>query len=304
MKNKKVLLIGYGSIGKRHARNLMETGTALCVLTKYPDNLKVKFLKDINEIKNESPNYCIISSPTARHLDDLKRILVLKNIPQKIIIEKPLECSYLRAKEIKNIAECHKLNIMVAYNLRFLEVFDLIKDFVKKQKNKIRIVEIVAGQDLREWRSSMDYSQSYSAYREKGGGVDLDLSHEIDYALWLFGNDFKNKIMHRGKISGLRINSPDVFKLILDYNRFIVDIALDYIRSPKERHIKIICEDGKNLYYDFVSNILNINGERIVLRDKINQSYEKMMAAFLGNNNKNKFCSVEEGLNILKILEV
>jgi predicted dehydrogenase len=306
MKTKKVLLLGYGSIGKRHAKNLIELGIRPYILTKYPDNLNAPFFKDINEIKNVKIDYCIISSPTARHLDDFKKCLLIPNIPNKMLIEKPLECSYSKGEEIKNIAEESGLSTFVAYNLRFLKIFDVISKFVKEQKNMIRIVEVIAGQDLKEWRPFKDYTQSYSAYRAQGGGVDLDLSHEIDYTLWLFGNYFKDKIIYRNKISNLKIDSPDIFKLILDYNTFIVDITLDYIRKPKERYIKIICENGKNLYYNFITSTLKVDKKTIIMNDNIEQSYKEMLKAFLDidKKNDNKLCYIEEGLNILKILEV
>ena len=284
----------------------MGVGIKPYILTKYPDNLNAMFFKDITEIKNEIFDYCIISSPTARHLDDLKKCLTLPNKPKKILIEKPLESLYLRGKEIKDTAEEYGLSIFIAYNLRFLDAFNIINKFIKEQKNLIRIVEVIAGQDLKEWRSYKDYTKSYSAHREQGGGVDLDLSHEIDYTLWLFGSNFKDKIIYRDKISNLKINSPDIFKLILDYNTFIVDITLDYIRKPKERYIKMTCENGKNLYFNFITNTLKIDGETMVMTDNIEQSHKKMVKAFLDINkeNEDKLCSVEEGLNILKILDV
>lgn len=306
MKTKKVLLIGYGSIGKRHARNLTELGIRPHILTEYPDNLNAIFLRDVNEMKNEKFDYCIIASPTARHLDDLKKCLALPNKPKNILIEKPPESLHLKGKKIKNIAEEYNLNVFIAYNLRFLDVFGIINKFVKEQKKNIRIVEVVAGQDLKEWRPFKDYAQSYSAHRDQGGGVDLDLSHEIDYTLWLFGNDFRDKVMYRNKISDLEIDSPDVFKLILEYRRFIVDITLDYIRNPKDRYMKIICENEENLYYDFVTNTLEIGGKTIIAADNTDQSYKEMLKAFLGidEKNKSKLCSIEEGLNILKVLEM
>lgn len=306
MKDKNILLIGYGSIGKRHAKNLKNIGIEPYILTKYPDDLDAIFLRDIEEIKNLDIDFCIIATPTARHLDDLKRCLTLLNIPRKILIEKPLECSYLRGGKIKDISKKYGIDIFIAYNMRFLNVFNLIKKFIKEQKDTIRIVDIVSGQDLREWRPYKDYTESYSAHRDQGGGVDLDLSHEIDYILWIFGNNFKDKIIFKNKISNLKINSPDIFKLILDYNTFIVDITLDYIRSSKERYIKILCEDDKNLYYNFITNILKIGDKQIIISDDSDQSYKEMLKTLLDidDKNKNVFCSIDEGLNILKILEL
>ena len=306
MKYKKVLLVGYGSIGKRHAKNLMDFGIKLYILTKYPDNLDAIFLRDLEEIKDVNIDFCIIATPTARHLDALERCLTLSNIPRKILIEKPLECSYLRGKKIKDITKKYGIDIFIAYNIRFLKIFNVIKKFIKEQKDTIRIIDVVAGQDLREWRPYKDYTESYSAHRDQGGGVDLDLSHEIDYVLWLFGDNFKNKIIFKNRISKLKIDSPDIFKLILDYSTFIVDITLDYIRKPKERYIKILCEGSKNLYYNFVTNILKIGDKQIAISDDSNQSYKEMLKTLLdiNDNNKNIFCSIDEGLNILKILEL
>ncbi len=306
MKDKKILLIGYGSIGKRHTKNLKDIGIKSYILTKYPDDLDAIFLRNLEEIKDVNIDFCIIATPTARHLDDLKRCLTLSNIPRKILIEKPLECSYLRGEKIKDISKKYGIDIFIAYNMRFLNIFNIIKKFIKEQKDKIRIVDIVAGQDLREWRPYKDYTESYSAYRDQGGGADLDLSHEIDYILWIFGNNFKDKIIFRNKISNLKINSPDIFILMLDYNAFIVDITLDYIRSPKERYIKILCEGGKNLYYNFITNILKIGDKQVVINNDANQSYKEMIISLFDINDKNKniFCFVDEGLSILKILEL
>jgi len=306
MKNRKILIIGYGSIGKRHAKNLMDFGIKPYILTKYPDNLDVIFLRDFEEIKNVNIDFCIIANPTARHLDTLERCVLLSNIPRKILIEKPLECSYLRGEKIQDITKKYGIDTFIAYNMRFLKIFNVIKKFIKEQKDTIRIVDVVAGQDLKEWRPYKDYTESYSAHRGQGGGVDLDLSHEIDYVLWLFGDNFKNRIIFKKKISKLKIDSPDIFKLILDYNTFFVDITLDYIRKPKERYIKIICENDKNLYYDFITNILKIGDKQIVISNDIDESYKEMLKILLYTDDKNKnvFCSIDEGLNILKILEL
>ncbi len=302
----KVLLIGYGSIGKRHARNLVELNIKPYILTNYPDNLDAVFLKDINGIKSENIDYCIIATPTAMHLEDLQKCISLSNIPKRILIEKPLEYSYLRGEEIKNLAEKYNFTIYVAYNMRYLKVFDIIKNFIYEQKDSIRIVEVIAGQDLKEWRPYKSYTQSYSAHRDQGGGVDLDLSHEIDYILWLFGGEFKEKVIFRDKISNLEINSPDIFKLILNYNKFIVDITLDYIRKPKERYIKIICENGKKLIFDFTTNLLKIDDEIIEIAYDLNLSYKEELRDFLDMSNEKRIrlCTLEEGLNVLEILEV
>ncbi len=302
----RILLVGYGSIGKRHARNLIDMGIRPYILTKHPDKFDAIFLKDINILRDKDISHCIISSPTARHLEDLRKCLTTLRELKKILIEKPLECSYSKGKEINRIVKKYKLEISIGYNLRFLKAFDAIKKFVKEKDRRIKIVEVVAGQDLREWRAYKDIRHSYSGHRKLGGGVDLDLSHEIDYILCLFGDRFKKKFIYRSKISNLKIDSPDIFKLILDYKKFIVDVTLDYIRRPKQRYLRIICDDRENLYYDFVAGTLKIDRKLILNDNDIDQSYKKMLRAFLGFDRKNgtKLCSVKEGLDVLRVLGV
>ena len=303
MKNKNVLLMGYGAIGKRHSNNLIELGITLHIITKYPDNTKAVFHKNLDEIEDENIDSCIISSPTARHLEDLQRCLKIRGL-KKVLIEKPLESTYSKGAELKELADEYGLEVYVGYNLRFLDAMDYIKDFVRKQRGLIKIVEVVAGQSLLEWRPEREYSQSYSACRGLGGGVDLDLSHEIDYILMFFGDEFKEKKIWRNKVTSLKIDSPDLFKLFLDYGGFIVDVSLDYIRTPKERYIKIICEGGNNLYYNYYSGELELNGEKKVMQDNIAQSYKRMMESFVGLGKKDILCTIEQGLNVLKVLEV
>mgnify|MGYP001559300563 CR=1 FL=1 len=69
----KILLVGYGSIGRRHARNLIGLGLTPFILTKHPDGLNARFISDIKEVRREGIKNCVIASPTARHLEDTKR---------------------------------------------------------------------------------------------------------------------------------------------------------------------------------------------------------------------------------------
>lgn len=303
---KKVLVFGYGSIGKKHVRNLLDLGITPYVITKHPDEAEAIFYKNINDCKDRHVEHCIISSFTGRHLEDLEKCLFFSKSIKKILIEKPLEASYVKGKKIQDIARRHGLDICIAYNLRFLGVFDKIGKFINKQKNRIKIIEVAAGQCLKEWRPSRDLKSCYSADRRQGGGVDLDLSHEIDYVLWLFGKHFKKKIIYRSKISELQINSPDFFKLFMDYGKFVVDINLDYIRKPRERYLRIICDNAENLYYNFFTGELKIGARNTLINENIASSYKNMLEAFLNldKRNKKKLCSIREALNILRVLEV
>jgi len=297
-----ILLIGYGSAGKRHAANLMSMGITPYVLTGHPDKRRVKFIKNLGRIRDKDITHCIISSATGRHLADLKSFIA-NGFPTetfgndkdmlRVLIEKPVERGLSKAKEIAGIGRRRGVEIFVGYNLRFLDLFNRIQGFIKRKRDKIAIVEIVCGQDLRQWRPGRDISATYSAHRRMGGGVDLDLSHEIDYCLWLFGNKFRKSYLYRDKISQLDIKAPDVFRVGLNYRHFIADISLDYIRRPAERYINIVCRDGEGMRCN-------------LLEADIGASYKKMMRAFLGMDKagRKKLCSIGEGLDVMKVLEI
>lgn len=298
-----ILIKGYGSIGKRHVDNILKLGLIPHVITSYPDktkkNIKWISFKDIKNLK--SLNHALICSKTSDHLEDIR--MLSKSGIKNFLIEKPIEKDLKNAKEIEKLAKRERLNVYIAYNMRYLKCFDIIKNFIRKNKGHIRIVEAIAGQYLPEWRPAKDYRKSYSAYRFKGGGVDLDLSHEIDYLLYLFGERFLDKKMFRGKISDLEIKSPDILKLVLVYKNFITDITLDYIRRPKERTLRIICDNGKFLKHDFIKGSLEIDGKIILKHDDMKDSYVKMIKDFLRDSKNSKLCTIDESLKVLKVLE-
>lgn len=303
---KKVIIVGYGSIGKRHARNILELGLVPYVVTRHPLRAPgARFFSSLRDIEDiGSFTHAVVASPTGRHLNDAAWLINagVKNI----LIEKPLERSAARGKRILKLAGNRGVKVSVAYNMRYLGAFAFLRNFVKRNRKSIRVIEALAGQYLPDWRTGRNYADSYSAHRALGGGVDLDLSHEIDYLLWLFGSSFKRKAVFRAKISDLKTDAPDICKVILDYGRMAADVTLDCIRKPAERYLKIICEGGGSLRHDFLTNTLTTGGRKISFKDGMQDSYKKMMKAFLGIDRKGKtaLCTSSEALTVLNVLGV
>lgn len=254
----KVLVIGYGSIGRQHVNNLISLGCKPYVLTSYPEeNPHIKFITSLKEC--EDIEYSLICSPTSRHLDDF--INITENFScKRVFIEKPVDALKEKALIIKQIAYKLDIDVFIGYDMRFLGVFEIIKEFIKNHRSLIRLVEIKVGQYLPEWRPYKDYRKSYSSIRALGGGVDLDLSHEIDYMIWLFGIPDSKLFNMTDKISNLEIDSPDYFKGIYKYSTFLVDVELDYIRSL-ERKMRIIGENKILLDVNFIGKSLKVLDE-------------------------------------------
>ena len=180
-----VLIIGYGSAGRRHATILNKFKKINNIYIK--TNQKIKCFNKINfisDINNLDFDLIIVANETYKHYSTCKYLE--KKFNSKIILcEKPLFEKFYNFRPKKN-------RFYVAYNLRFHKCLIYIKK--KVNLDKVFYVEAETSSYLPNWRKDDDYSKRYSAFPNKGGGVLLDMSHEIDYLRWLFP---KFKIINR-----------------------------------------------------------------------------------------------------------
>ena len=210
----KVLVVGFGNIGKRHYKLLKKKLPKSEIKILKTKNTKIEkgFSKSqyINEnyLEEFLPDISIISNPAPFHLYYAEKLLKLNS---NIFIEKPLSDSDKKINLFLKKTKSSSASVTVGYNLRFLDSLIELKKLVDENIiGTIYSVKCDAGQYLPEWRNS-DYRKSVSAKKSLGGGVLLELSHEIDYLNWIFGKiSWVNS--HISKISNLEI---DVGKLAL-----------------------------------------------------------------------------------------
>ncbi len=293
----KVLIIGYGSIGKRHEKVLLEIDyiNSIDIVTKQKLEKKQTFnnLKDVKNIS--SYDYYIISSETSKHYDQL---LFLENkLENKIIFcEKPLFNSK-KDLTIKNNT------VLVGYNLRFHPLLIKLNELLKNER--ILFSNIVCGQYLPTWRVNTNYKNSYSAKKELGGGVLLDLSHEIDYIHHLFGklSDIKS---FQVKISDLDINSDDLTTFIAKSNKDIyVNLTIDYISKITQRRMFI--HTIENTYeLDFINNTLIKKNKNGISQDYSSKSLERNNIIKSMHNsiikNKGIACTYKEAQEVMNTI--
>ena len=292
---KKVLIIGFGSIGRRHAKILKKNPNIkdVFVLTNQncPSYIKIKSLKEINKI---NPDYIIISSETSKHFTQLNYIE--KNFKNKIVlVEKPV-FEKNRKLTLKNN------KVFVGYNMRFNPIIKKIRKIILNRK--IWSVNVFCGSYLPNWRKNIDYSKSSSAIKKKGGGVLLDLSHELDYLRWIFG-DFKIKYVINKKISDLKINTDDFLCLTGKFKKKIyLQLNLNYFTREAKRQILI---DGKDL--SISANLINKN---LIFHDKnkiykikynFNRDYTyKEQHRNIMNKKFTNCCTLKDAQNIMSII--
>ena len=293
----KVLIIGYGSIGKRHAKILSKLSVVseIRLLTKQK-NEKFKTIKNFDEVKKFNPDYIIISNETYLHIEILKKIeRIFSN--KKILIEKPLSHHVTKFVPKKN-------KVWIGYNMRFNPIIKHLKKILRNKK--VYFVNAFCNSYLPNWRKNIKYQNIYSADSKKGGGVEFDLSHEIDYVRWIFGDLSKNFIF-KSKVSKLKIKSNDLFIMSgKTKSKIQILINLNYFTLKPVRKIFVSAENA-SYQADFKKNYLKIFTDK---KSKIynfknldyDYTYREMHKEILNNTFKN-LCSFKEGMRINKILD-
>nr|WP_154984727.1 Gfo/Idh/MocA family oxidoreductase [Paenibacillus xylanexedens] len=286
-----VLVVGYGSIGQRHTRILKGMGYAVSVVSRRSIQSEESYGSLTQAFGVKKFQYIIIATETSDHLRSLKE-LTENNFDGFVLVEKPLFSKY-------ESVEVNKEKVFVAYNLRFHPLIMKSMEFIKN--DKVISVNAYVGQYLPSWRPDTDYKKSYSAFNNKGGGVLRDLSHELDYLTFLFG-EWDNIAAVTGKISELNIHSEDYahffYKSIKD---IYISVELNYIDRIHQRYI-IIQTDSQTLKIDFIKNSINCNGS-VSMLDKIDSDYTYREQHKAVLNNSERCCSYEEGLKIVKMIE-
>lgn len=300
-----ILLVGLGSISKRHLKAIYNNinqpkiyALRSGVSTEVVEG--VINIDDITKIK-EKINFVLICNPSNIHAETIIKVSSL-NVP--LFVEKPILCDLKFVDEIHSIIKKDKILIYVGCNLRFHPSLLYIKSYLKKTISKINEVNIYCGSYLPNWRPNKDYRKLYSSKNELGGGVHLDLIHEIDYCVWLFGYPI-SIISTKSKRSNLEIDSFDSANYLFNYNYFTASINLNYYRIDSKREIEILFEDH-TIKIDLIKNcVIDLTNNKILFNSNfdIQETYDKQMEFFLNCLKQDRILmnDFNESVEVLKI---
>lgn len=325
LRNKyKILVVGAGSIGQRHIKNLKALGVDNLGIVdpNYSKKisgkgklLEICFWESLKEALKEKWDAVFVCSPSSTHLK-----IALEIAKQKIpmFIEKPLSHSLAGLAELQKAVKNIK-PVMVGYNIDFHPQFKKVQSLVKRKTlGKIYGVKAEFGYYLPDWRSGTDYSKTYSAKKELGGGILLDDIHEINLVYNLFG-PIKKVFGVTAKTSNLKISVEDFVEIILWFEYGVIgQVHMDYLQRSYSRSVKIIGEKG-TLIWDLGSakidlflakskTLRQIQGGGWKTIDKIanfdwNETYLQETKEFLKclKNKKNPDSDFHQGLETLKV---
>jgi predicted dehydrogenase len=306
------LIIGLGSIGKRHLQNLVTLGFENIIIVSKSQNKNQEFEKYKcyssiqTAILENTISHAIVCTPTANHVNDLE--VLLENNIQNIYLEKPISNNLDHLERINSkIQNCKKC--IVGYDLHFDPGLLKMKEILAEKKlGKLFSINAVVGQYLPDWRPNQNYKEGMSAKIEKGGGVMLDLIHEFDYLRWLIGKPEQIACLYQ-KNPNLEIETEDVADVLIQFeNNITGTIHLDYHQKKLVRNCMITCEKG-TIFWDLALSEVKV----VTQSDEIetftynsferNQRYLNCMSAFIDDSKFNdKLTTFEEALISLKMV--
>jgi predicted dehydrogenase len=245
----KFLIAGFGSIGRRHLRNLRALGETDIVLYRTHnstlsdeeiDGLAVE--TDLEAAFGHKPDGIIISNPTALHMDVA---IPAARAGCSILMEKPIAANLERIDELEDALIQGHAKVLVGFQFRYHPSLQYIRRLFKRGGlGRPVYVRAHWGEYLPAWHPWEDYRKSYSARSDLGGGVALTLSHPLDYLRWLLG-EVESVWGFAGKLGDLELDVEDTAEIGLQFaNGTIGSVHLDYLQRPPAHHMQIVCTEG------------------------------------------------------------
>jgi predicted dehydrogenase len=265
----KVLMVGLGSIGQRHVRNMRTLmGSELQisawrsrglphVLTdrmeieagrRVEDAYSIRTFADLESALEDGPDVVFICNPSSLHVPTA---LAAARSGRSLFIEKPLSHSMEGVPDLIAAVERRRLVALVGYQLRFHPCLVRLRTLLDRQSvGRIRSAHLEIGEYLPWWHPYEDYRKMYAARADLGGGVLLTQIHELDYAFWLFG--LPKRIYASGSgPSGLEVDVEDTADMLMECEYrgcpMTVAVHLDYLQRPATRSCRIYGDDGRIL---------------------------------------------------------
>lgn len=250
--SKHFLIIGLGSIGRRHMTNLAQRNPdARFTVLRHsgaPDplceQLAATVTRDQDAAIARDYDLAVISSPSANHIDTLPPLIACGT---PLLVEKPIVTRIEDCELIERLLAIAPPAVRVAgFNFRHLPILQQMRSIIRSgELGRIVRASFTAGQWLPDWRPGTDYLAGYSADAARGGGVELDLVHEIDLARWFFGElDLQFAVGARLSDLGLLSNDVAAMVMIGQKGAPIVQVALDYVSRKRLRHYEVVGDLG------------------------------------------------------------
>lgn len=244
------LIVGLGSIGRRHARNWMALDLgplAVCRSRRapLPEPLGVDVVEydDLRRaLETEQPDAVIVCTPTSLHVEAACTAL---QAGSNVLVEKPLGSTLRGVADLLDLARRSGRLIGVGYHLRFHPGLVRLKSLIDAGAiGRVVSARAECGEYLPDWHPWEDYRHAYAARRDLGGGAVLTFSHELDALCWLMGAPRRVTAI-AAHASTLELDVEDVAEIAFGFETGATgSVHVDLVRRPRRRGIEIVGERG------------------------------------------------------------
>lgn len=284
------LVVGCGSIGQRHIRNLRKLGIHdIAAFDSDPEQLDqvthehaVIPCSSLEAGLVSLPEVTVVCTPPHLHTVNCQKAV---EAGSHVFIEKPIANSLDGLAQLLQSAALRKRILYVGYNLRFNAGLRKMKELLDHGAiGRALVIRAEAGQYLPDWRPAQDYRNGYIVNAATGGGILLDASHELDYVRWL-GGEVETAYCVADHLSTLEMETEDTAAITLRLQENVLaEIHLDCIQRGYTRNCKVIGEEG-TLFWDFKTGVRLLNADKhwqeFPLAPDPNEMYVEEMSHFL-----------------------
>jgi predicted dehydrogenase len=312
-----ILIIGSGSVGKRHARNFAALGCRIsCVDPRAERRAELaaetpvvgSYATAEEALKAGELYGVVVASPTAYHPANTIAALEAK-LP--VLLEKPVAKTAAEAKTMLAAEERTGVPVLLGYTWRWWPPLRRTRALLdEKAIGTLRHVQFHMSAHLADWHPWEPYQEFFMASAAQGGGALLDESHWIDLMVWLFGKP-QQLIGRVEKISDLQIDADDnVDVLAMFANGLRVSLHLDLYGRPHEKFIRFVGEGGTLMW--------SADPNRIALSSDVAQNWNEQIFAHERNDmfvevakeflevvagRAEPSCTLAEGVGVMELIE-
>lgn len=287
-----VVVVGFGSIGRRHTRVLQALGCNVSVVSSRPQLDVRRFESLESAFAAQWPDYVVIANETVAHASSVDALVAL-GFSGKVLVEKPL-CEKRRDWPSRSFEF-----FGVGYNLRFHPAVLALKQRLADSQCVSWRVDV--GQNLNQWRPDRALGQTYSASAALGGGVLRDLSHELDYLQWLAGKPTRVTALG-GNFGALDIDADESWVLLCDLGgRVGATISMNFLDNAPHRTIQVSTTDT-HYEADLVNGRLLVDGSPEEFVCDSDHTYREMHQAVLAGS-YNHIASWQDGCFVVEMIE-
>jgi predicted dehydrogenase len=316
--SKHILILGTGSVGKRHARNLKALGCTISCMDPRPDRMDEiraegvelrSTFASVDEALSGAVSFdgVVVGSPPSFHVDQAVAALQ-KGLP--VLLEKPVSPNLADCRRLHQVVGTAAAPLLLGYTWRWWPPLARVKELMAaKAVGNLLSVTFTMSAHLADWHPWERYQDFFMSSAALGGGALLDESHWLDLMLWFFG--MPDRLFAKiEKVSDLEIETDDNVDMLIIYeaSHLRISMHLDLYGRPHEKSIQFTGTGGSLIWepnqikigreMDPKWEIQTFNHDRNEMFVHLAEEFLKVLAG-----DTEPSCKIDDGLKVLEVIE-